>query len=102
MFSLDKQLSVRQERTWSLANWSLWTALHDTLPYLTPIPIAWDTYSADPNVHFFLCGFVEMIDDLPDVQGLAKSLAESQQKGISPKEIMDFCPHFARHDNSIY
>ncbi len=60
------------------------TALHDTLPYLTPVPVAWGTYAADPNIHFFLCGFVEMTDDLPDVQGLAKSLAELHKKGISP------------------
>jgi len=60
------------------------TTLHDTLPYLTPVPVAWGTYAADPNIHFFLCGFVEMTDDLPDVQGLAKSLAELHKKGISP------------------
>lgn len=60
------------------------TTLHDTLPDLTPVPVAWGTYAADPNIHFFLSGFVEMTDGLPDVQGLAKSLAELHKKGISP------------------
>ena len=59
------------------------TSLHDTLPYLTPLPVAWGTYAADSNVHFFLCGFVEMADELPDVQALAASLAELHLKGVS-------------------
>lgn len=58
--------------------------LHATLPYLTPTPYAWGTYAADPNVHFFLCGFVEMDDDLPDVNALAAALAELHTKGLSP------------------
>ena len=60
------------------------TTLHDVLPYLTPMPIAWGTYAADSNVHFFLCEFVEMGEELPDVQLLAASLAELHRKGESP------------------
>lgn len=60
------------------------TSLHDTLPTFTPVPVAWGTYAADANVHFFLCGFVEMNDDLPDVQLLAASLAELHTRGLSP------------------
>ncbi|KAG8525539.1 uncharacterized protein KY384_009183 [Bacidia gigantensis] len=59
-------------------------ALHDTLPTLTPRPIAWGTYAADANVHFFLCGFVDMTDDLPDVQMMGASLAELHKRGLSP------------------
>ena len=59
-------------------------SLHDTLPTLTPVPVAWGTYAADPNVHFFLCGFVEMTDDLPDIELLAASLAELHKRGVSP------------------
>lgn len=58
-------------------------ALHDTLPSLTPTPMAWGTYAADDNVFFFLCGFVEMTDDLPDVDMLGASLAELHRKGLS-------------------
>ena len=59
-------------------------SLYDTLPSLTPVPVAWGTYAADSNVHFFLCGFVEMEDDLPDVELLMESLAELHHKGLSP------------------
>ena len=59
--------------------------LHDTLPNLTPTPIAWGTYTADPNIHFYLCEFVEMEDqDLPDANGLASSLAELHKQALSP------------------
>lgn len=58
--------------------------LHDTLPYFTPAPYATGSYAADPDVHFFLCEFVEMSDDLPDETALASSLAELHKTGISP------------------
>ncbi|KAL8741615.1 MAG: hypothetical protein Q9190_005797 [Brigantiaea leucoxantha] len=64
--------------------------LHDTLPYLTPTPFAWGTYAADPNVHFFLCSFVEMNDDLPNVNALSSSLAELHMKGLSPNSKYGF------------
>lgn len=59
-------------------------SLHDTLPTLTPLPVGWGTYAADSNVHFFLCGFVDMMDDLPDVGLLAASLADLHKRGLSP------------------
>lgn len=59
-------------------------ALHDTLPELTPEPIAWGTYAQDDNVHFFLCEFVEMTDDLPDVEDSMRMLAELHSKSLSP------------------
>ena len=69
--------------------------LHDTIPHLTPIPFAWGTYAADSNVHFFLCGFVDMTDDLPDVQALAASLADLHMKGLSPNGKYGFSvPNF--------
>jgi protein-ribulosamine 3-kinase len=59
-------------------------SLHDTVQYLTPIPIAWGTYAADPNIHFFLCEFVDMTEDIPDPQALGIGLAELHTKGLSP------------------
>ena len=71
--------------------------LHETLPYLTPIPYAWGTYAIDSNIHFFLSAFVHMKDkvsnvqglsdkgeDLPDEQKLMLSLAELHKRGINP------------------
>lgn len=59
-------------------------ALHNTLPELTPEPIAWGTFAQADNVHFFLCEFVDMTDDLPDVEASMKMLAELHAKSSSP------------------
>ena len=59
--------------------------LHKTSPGLTPIPYAWGTYASDCNIHFFLCGFVDMTDDLPDVDKLSLSLAELHKNGVNPE-----------------
>ena len=58
--------------------------LHDTLPDLTPMPFAWGTYAADSNIHFFLCAFIHMTNERPNVQKLAKSLANLHMQGLSP------------------
>ncbi|SLM39144.1 Protein kinase-like domain [Lasallia pustulata] len=60
------------------------TALHNTVPDLTPSPIAWGTYASDPNVHFFLCSFVDMTDDVPDIQKFTAKIAELHKKSASP------------------
>lgn len=61
------------------------SSLHKTQPRLVPTPYAWGTYAADSNIHFFLCEFVEMTDDLPDIQELSALLAEIHCKGINPE-----------------
>jgi len=58
--------------------------LFDTLPDAVPEPIAWGTYASDPNIHFFLCSFVDMTDDLPGIQPFTAKVAELHKKGLSP------------------
>ena len=41
------------------------TTLHDTIPEATPEPVGWGTYASNRNVHFFLCYFIDMIDEVP-------------------------------------
>ena len=60
------------------------SALYSVLPEITPRPIAWGTYTSDPNVHFFLCAFHDMTDDVPDIQKLPAKIAELHKKGVSP------------------
>ena len=59
-------------------------ALYSVSPDLTPEPIAWGTFAAADHVHFFLCEFVDMTDDLPDVETSMKMLAELHAKSLSP------------------
>lgn len=60
------------------------TTMHKTIPDSTPAPIAWGTYATNPNIHFFLCHFIDMIDEVPEVQAFVARVAELHTKGISP------------------
>ncbi|KAM0795981.1 Fructosamine kinase-domain-containing protein [Usnea florida] len=60
------------------------STIYKSLPYIVPHPYASGTYASDPNIHFFLCGFVDMDDDLPDAQKLARGLAELHETGVNP------------------
>ncbi|KAL8933235.1 MAG: hypothetical protein Q9216_006458 [Gyalolechia sp. 2 TL-2023] len=60
-------------------------ALHDIVPYLTPEPFAWGTFARDENAHFFLCDFVDMTNDIPDVETSMEMLAELHSKSSSPQ-----------------
>ena len=41
------------------------TTLHNTIPDASPEPVGWGTYASNPNVHFSLCRFIDMIDEVP-------------------------------------
>ena len=41
------------------------TSLHSAIPDATPEPVGWGTYASSPNVHFFLCHFIDMRDEVP-------------------------------------
>lgn len=60
------------------------TAVHKVLPDFVPKPIAWGSYEATPNTHFFLCEFREMMDEMPEPDKFAALLATVHQKSISP------------------
>lgn len=60
------------------------SSLHKALPYIVPHPFASGTYASNPSIHFFLCIFVDMDDDLPDIHKLARGLAELHMNGMNP------------------
>jgi protein-ribulosamine 3-kinase len=60
------------------------TEIHNAVPAFAPIPIAWGTYASDPDIHFFLCSFHEMSEELPNVQRFSAQVAELHRKGKSP------------------
>jgi len=60
------------------------TAVHNAIPEASPRPIASGTYSSDPDTHFFLCTFIDMIDEVPDAESFVKQAAQLHSKGISP------------------
>lgn len=58
--------------------------LREVAPAMIPKPIAWGTYAADPDVHFFLCEFVNMTGDIPNEQKLGQMLADLHSNNVSP------------------
>ena len=60
------------------------TLIRNTVPHLSPTPIAWGSYASDPDVHFFLCSFHEMTKGIPEIEPFAAKIAELHKKGISP------------------
>jgi fructosamine-3-kinase len=57
--------------------------IHEAVPDLVPEPIAWGSYLTVPNTHFLLLSFVNMTDDIPDIDRLPRKVAELHQKGRS-------------------
>ncbi|KAL8759838.1 MAG: hypothetical protein Q9199_000485 [Rusavskia elegans] len=74
-------------------------ALHSASLDLTPEPIAWGTFAEADHVHFFLCEFDDMTDDLPDVEASMKMLAELHAKTSSPNGKYGF--HIATLQGTI-
>jgi protein-ribulosamine 3-kinase len=60
------------------------STLHSVIPDATPAPIAWGTYASNPEIHFFLCQFLDVTDEVPDVQTFTAKVAELHMKGVSP------------------
>jgi protein-ribulosamine 3-kinase len=66
------------------------THIHDTVADLAPNPIGWGSYATVPDTHFFLCSFVDMTDDIPDIETLPVKVAELHKKGLSPNGKFGF------------
>lgn len=52
------------------------TALYSFSPDIVPKPIGHGTYESDENIHFFLCQFVDMNDELPDIVDFCQAIAD--------------------------
>lgn len=66
------------------------SSLHKTLSYLVPHPYASGTYALNLNIHSFLCGFVDVNEDLPDVEKLASGLTELYINCVNSKSKYGF------------
>ncbi|KAF4501431.1 bifunctional RIB2 [Fusarium agapanthi] len=60
------------------------SAIHAVIPEFVPKPIACGTYEDIPDIHFFLCEFREMTEDMPDPDEFASRLSTMHQKSVSP------------------
>lgn len=59
-------------------------AIHDILLGFVPEPLATGTYASKPEINFFLMRFVDMTDEVPEVESFPEKIAEMHRKGVSP------------------
>lgn len=57
--------------------------IYSVSPDLVPRPIAWGTYGSTPDVHFFLCEFREMKDELPGLDSFPARMAYLHRNATS-------------------
>jgi protein-ribulosamine 3-kinase len=80
--------------------------IHSFIPENFPAPLVWGSYKSIPNMHFYICAFVEMTDDLPDGAKFGAVLASlhNNSMGKSPKGmyVLPLTTHlaFIPNDNS--
>ena len=65
-------------------------AIYSLLPDFVPQPIAWGTYETVQDVHFFLCEYREMTEELPDAHEFGARLAALHQNSKSPNGKFGF------------
>lgn len=69
--------------------------IHRVVPEFVPRPIAWGTYQNDPETHFFLCEYHDMVlarDKMPDPVAFTERLATLHQRSqnLSPEGKFGF------------
>lgn len=65
-------------------------AIHNLTPDFAAMPLAWGTLKSDPGSHFFLCEFLEMDNELPQIDKFAKSLVQLHQESRSSEGRFGF------------
>ena len=57
-------------------------ALYSISPRMVPEPITFGTFRMDRTRHFFLCDFVDMDDQLPDIVNFCQMVADLHQRSM--------------------
>ncbi|KAK7998765.1 hypothetical protein PG991_014440 [Apiospora marii] len=50
--------------------------IHSFVPEHVPAPLAFGSYESIPNMHYYICDYVDMTDDLPDPVRFGQALAK--------------------------
>ena len=78
-------------------------AIYDMIPEGIPRPVAWGTYKAKPDTHFFLCDFIvmDMNTPLPEINAFCLLLAKLHRTSslCSPNSIFGF--HVATYEGTM-
>ena len=76
--------------------------LYEVIPEGIPRPVAWGTYKLQPDTHFYLCDFLDMTEDLPDIHAFCLLLAKLHKESIprSPNGMFGF--HEVTYEGPMY
>ncbi|KAM5356573.1 hypothetical protein ACJ41O_003219 [Fusarium nematophilum] len=77
--------------------------IHKYTPGGIPRPAAWGTYRSEPNTHFYLCEFMNMREELPEISEFSAMLAKLHHDSMVDKDApTEFGFHVMTHEGSMY
>ncbi|KAI0025980.1 Fructosamine/Ketosamine-3-kinase [Xylariomycetidae sp. FL0641] len=71
--------------------------VHVFIPEHVPEPLAWGTYKSMPDMHFYMCDFVPMSDDLPDPAKFGSTLAQLHLNSMGKSPTGQYGFHTTTH-----
>lgn len=79
------------------AEYEAMKTLHAAWPELVPEPISWGAYESEEDVYFFICRFVELSGDIPDISDFPALLAKMHKRPESKSPTGLFGFHITSH-----
>lgn len=73
------------------------SALYSAIPEQVPNPLAWGSYKSLPDIHFYKCDFVDMVDDVKSARGWAEIVASLHLNSMGKSPIGKFGFHVTTH-----
>ena len=70
---------------------------HHYAPNHVPEPISWGSYAADSDMYFYLCGFHDMVDEVPAPKTLVPIIAQVQKASMGKSPLGAYGFHLATH-----
>ena len=81
--------------------WEAAKALHSIAPDFVPRPMAAGSYQTNPNMHFYLSDYIDMIEELPDVQKFCATLAKMHRDSILTSTNGKFGFHAVTYNGNL-
>ncbi len=73
--------------------------VHAVTPDVAPKHLDWGTFKSDPDLHFYLCAFHHLHNELPELKKFCGSLAQLHQDSVSPSGKFGF--HVTTYNGNI-
>ncbi|KAF2966274.1 hypothetical protein GQX73_g7307 [Xylaria multiplex] len=72
-------------------NFEAENALYEFVAEYIPRPISFGTYMTRPDLHFYICEFVDMVDEVPSPVAWAKAAAALHKRSVAPGKFGFHC-----------